>query len=404
MSTAGPVILKLPTAPRYQSLDVWRGVACLSVVVLHSTYYSPPDFHSLGIDWVGALLIRLCGEMWVGVPMFFVISGYCISATIDSCRRSSTASPSDYFSRRFRRIYPPYWVLLGITLVFEYVCERFIWPGLIVDGHTPSFGMETRSAWQWFGTVTLTELWRENIIGGQSNLYMAHAWTLCYEEQFYLVCGLILMLAPNRFFNLTFLISLLVIPAAAISYKAGIRGFFFDGQWLSFYAGILVYYYLNFATWKLKRCIEVALTLGIIVFWCDPANNWHRGSRTQQTIVALAFALALIWGHRWDAAIANSKTTSFLQSCGKMCYSVYLVHWPVSKPISHALYLCGLKSHFMTLLVTIPVCLVASILVGRVFHLHIEQRFLKKRRNPERSQKETGNLKFNVPHEILRAA
>src|ERR1700757_449030 len=90
---------------RYPSLDFWRGVACLMVVVYHSSFYvaGKGQLH-------GGIRLAFTGieYMWLGVPLFFVISGYCISSTCDSIRRKRHSART-YFWRRYRRIFPPFW-------------------------------------------------------------------------------------------------------------------------------------------------------------------------------------------------------------------------------------------------------------------------------------------------------
>jgi peptidoglycan/LPS O-acetylase OafA/YrhL len=95
--------LPIPRSPRYAALDFWRGLACLFVVVLHSAHYVYEALPT--IDPVGKVILLIISKMGVGVPMFFVISGYCIAATCDSARRKQY-SPGSYFYRRFRRILP----------------------------------------------------------------------------------------------------------------------------------------------------------------------------------------------------------------------------------------------------------------------------------------------------------
>src|SRR5438552_1862097 len=77
-------LLPEPRCPRYHSLDLWRGVACLLVILFHATFYAraggPPA------DWPGWAHAALHWG-WTGVPMFFVVSGYCIAASIDAARR-----------------------------------------------------------------------------------------------------------------------------------------------------------------------------------------------------------------------------------------------------------------------------------------------------------------------------
>src|SRR5580704_14100421 len=76
---------------RYAMVDAWRGLAALGVVCYHLGFESGTDF-DLG---------HAC------VMVFFVISGYCIAASTESCRRNQVG-PGRYMWRRVRRIYPPY--------------------------------------------------------------------------------------------------------------------------------------------------------------------------------------------------------------------------------------------------------------------------------------------------------
>src|SRR5262245_59887486 len=66
--------LPSPRSPRYRSLDFWRGVACLLVVVFHASY----DVRVADEPQPFRAIFRAVSYLWLGVPMFFVISGYCI--------------------------------------------------------------------------------------------------------------------------------------------------------------------------------------------------------------------------------------------------------------------------------------------------------------------------------------
>jgi peptidoglycan/LPS O-acetylase OafA/YrhL len=160
---------------RYHTLDHWRGIACLLVVVSHST--APSTWR----DTIG--FFPPLGK--IGVGIFFAISGYCIAAAVDSSRKREYGF-GNFMFRRFRRIFPPYWAALLMT---------FTWK-LAVYGPTSV----RLSAWDYFGNLTLTETWLRIVNGDPNvNLLLEQAWTLCHEEQFYLICGL-LLLAPARFF------------------------------------------------------------------------------------------------------------------------------------------------------------------------------------------------------------
>ncbi|WP_442772184.1 acyltransferase family protein, partial [Paenirhodobacter enshiensis] len=57
-------------------------------------------------------------QLYLGVPLFSVTSGYCTSATDDSTRLKGRGCAT-YFRRRFRRIFPPYWIFLGLVLALS---------------------------------------------------------------------------------------------------------------------------------------------------------------------------------------------------------------------------------------------------------------------------------------------
>ena len=403
MNSKNVVELSAPRSPRYRSLDMWRGVACLAVVVVHSIFYSHPTVDAQGLEGIAAVVMEGCSWLWLGVPMFFVISGYCISATADSSRRKSGAI-GNYFVRRFRRIYPPYWALLAISCLVVGVCELFLWPGLFADSNHPFYGPWSLSDWQWVGNVSLTESWRAQVVGDDRWYLLGHIWTLCYEEQFYVVCGLILLVAPRHFFTSAAVVSLLVVPAAAVARLFRIQGFFFDGYWLLFASGILVYFHVNYASKRLCRVIEGAFVLGMLACWIDPLHHWANGSIESHGFIAFGFALTLILTRRWDERIAGTRWTRPLQICGVMCYSLYLVHYPISKALSHMLYLAGLESNLVTLFVTVPVCLSASLAAAWPFHVFIERRFLNTSQSPHAKIANATSQRAALPIPSKRAA
>ena len=98
----------LANNPRYRLLDVWRGVACL-MVVLHHAGFAVMFESATGSPLEAWLKYAIVGFLWrmnLGVPLFFVISGYCIGASVDATRRRGMGSLA-FLGRRIWRIYPP---------------------------------------------------------------------------------------------------------------------------------------------------------------------------------------------------------------------------------------------------------------------------------------------------------
>lgn len=368
--------------PRYESLDAWRGVACLLVVFFHSSVYLACESFDAGVrahggsvfDW----FIVAAGRFWIGVPLFFAVSGYCIAASADSVR-SGSGGVGRYFVRRLRRIYPPLWAAIGLALAVTVALPAFARPGPTAEGMVPLESPLRLSVWQWAGNFTLTESWRPALGGPGCDYVLGQLWTLCYEEQFYLVVGLLLVVARRWFFPGVWMVTGLVLfnLSALNPYPVRVAGTFLDGLWLAFAAGVAVYYRLAYAPPALGTAIEVAvLALGLASAASEPNLFDTRQTLGKYNAVACLFAVTLCRLHRFDATLAAARATAPLRFCGRMCYSLYLTHPLVAVPTAWMCYRVGLTSPAATVLVTVPLCTLLSVGLGHVFHRAVERRFL----------------------------
>lgn len=362
-----------PRCPRYPSLDFWRGIACLLVLVYHSTLVHLAAQSRSGFSGSGAAgwLVDFTRYLNVGVPLFFVISGYCIAAAADNVRQKGQSLGS-YFVRRFRRIYPPFWIfVIGYAAVFVMI-DSLLAPRLVTTFPSNLLRPWWYSGWQWLGNLTLTETWRHHLIGGPRGHFPGHDWTLCYEEQFYAVTGLLLLLSRRFFFGGVILVTMATVAAMLVCASTGtdIGGWFFDGFWLTFAAGIVVYYRINFAS-RMQRWFLDSLLIAASVGSLRGLLPFANGSTA-----AFVFALALILLHRWDKLLMTSTLAAPIVWCGKMCYSLYLVHQLPTRALSAGFYRLGIDSNLEILLIVVPACVAVSIPLAWYFHLLVERRFL----------------------------
>ena len=86
-----------------------------------------------------------------------------------------------------------------------------------------------------------------------------------------------------------------------------------------------------------------------------------------------AVAAFLILVHPFDERIANARVLTPLRYCGQMCYSLYLVHFPVVFFLALLATLAGFR---LSPLVSIPVCGAMAIAASWQFHVYVERRFL----------------------------
>lgn len=390
LAPANAAELPAPANPRYQMLDIWRGVACLMIVVLHASFYFACDDSSAirAESPIGGMIHSAISRFGSGVHLFFVISGYCIAATVDASRRRSNVG-ADFFIRRFRRIFPPYWFALLFTIALVVAATTLGFGPMISDAGKVDTGVLPQpgglSAWQWIGNLTLTEHWRYHVIGNGELKLLGPSWSLCYEEQFYAICGLILLVAPRWFFKGAIIVSLFTVAMMTLAMQLGglhtFNGFFFDGRWLLFAVGVLVYHHINYS--KALRSLATPavllaafLSLGMLRYGVLRGATADTKARCFELLVAVGFGITLLTLHRWDRQISNVRLLAPLAWCGRMCYSLYLIHWPVSKLISAALHGAGVRGVWPTLLISVPVCLAASLAASYAFYRLIECRFM----------------------------
>jgi peptidoglycan/LPS O-acetylase OafA/YrhL len=358
---------------RYLSLDVWRGVACLMVLLHHaSVALSWEEVGGDGLEaWLRRGILSLL-KAGVGPPLFFVMSGYCVAASIDSFRRKGT-SPLGFLAKRLWRTFPPYWVaLLGFVAVVTGLDALGLGRlhGGLVSLELTSPATLTRA--QWLGNLTLTESWRPLVGGGEGNEFTRIAWSLCYQEQFYLVCFLVMVVAPRRFHAVLAAATVAIVGFRVFAWDSGglsrIDGTF-PVLWHEFAVGLAVYWRFNRAPsrgarWGIDLCLA-----GLLVVAC-----W---TQFESTAEAAALGLALIALRRWDERIAGLSWLDPLRACGRRCYSIYLVHLPICAVGNHCLYELGMTGFWARALVMVPLVSLASVGAGWLFYRGVESRFVQ---------------------------
>lgn len=163
------------THPKYRpDIDGLRAVAVLSVVVFHAF----PDWLQGG---------------FIGVDIFFVISGYLISTILFENLERGTFSFQEFYVRRIKRIFPALLLVLVACLVFG-------WFALYPDEYQ-QLGTHLAAG---AGFLANFIFWGESgyFDNAADTKPLLHLWSLGIEEQFYIVWPLLLWLAWKRKINL----------------------------------------------------------------------------------------------------------------------------------------------------------------------------------------------------------
>ena len=180
------------SAPRVYGLDTLRALA-IALVVLH--HYVLFVSHSDTFGWVGEI-------GWVGVDLFFALSGYLIGDQIFAAMRSGAGfSLRHFYARRFLRTLPNYYVVLALY---------FLWPWF-------RNGLELPPLWKFLSFT-------QNINLNPGTAF-SHAWSLCIEEQFYVLLPAAALLIASLRHSLRW-----TWAAVGLSFAAGmlVRAFMWD--------------------------------------------------------------------------------------------------------------------------------------------------------------------------------
>ena len=182
--------LPRPGGPRIGALDGLRGVAILLVLVDHLARALAP-----GLNGPAAARLARCG--WVGVDLFFVLSGFLITGILFDTRQAPGYF-RNFYARRVLRIFPLYYGVVFATLVL--IPWLFAHPGL---GHLLPHGgarlarsfeaLRPHQLWLWLYGSNFTQSFRS--IQWQM---LGHFWSLGVEEHFYLAWPLVVYFVAKR--------------------------------------------------------------------------------------------------------------------------------------------------------------------------------------------------------------
>src|SRR5580700_6952106 len=167
-----PPAPKLPAATRLPALDGIRGVAILLVLFYHLFRYD------------NSLLGRLSHHGWLGVELFFVLSGFLITGILyDS--RGEVHYFRNFYGRRVLRIFPLYYGFLAVAALLAPLLIKAQLQGIHTYIHY--------QVWWWLYAANILES-----IKGWICAAFDPFWSLAIEEHFYLIWPLLIALAPKR--------------------------------------------------------------------------------------------------------------------------------------------------------------------------------------------------------------
>ena len=172
------------SAAHMPSLDGVRGIAILWVMLYH--FLPLGDGDSVVVNAV----YELTGAGWLGVDLFFILSGFLITRILVTSRKHPGYF-RNFYSRRFLRIFPLYYGVLAVVLLT---------PLMLPALRTPEFTSQIWSSqgWLWLYGMNWHHWWHGEWLFDAEWIELNHFWSLAVEEQFYLAWPLLLWALPPR--------------------------------------------------------------------------------------------------------------------------------------------------------------------------------------------------------------
>jgi len=289
-------------------IDGLRGLAVAAVLFFHAK-------------------VPLFDGGFVGVDVFFVVSGYLITSIIVSDLRAQTFSIARFYERRIRRIFPALFAVIAFTTIVTIV--------IYLPSDLEGYGRSVLASALF---VSNFYFWRESgyFAAAAGTKPLLHTWSLAVEEQFYIVYPAFLLLI-HRLLGDRWLYCLVFVLVLS----------FLTNIWAVGNAPVAAFYLGPARAWE--------LLIGALLAMCPGPTTQHRLS---SEIAALAGAGMLVWsvvalsekstfpgynalvpcigtgliihaGTNGTSAINRILSIRPLVLLGLISYSLYLWHWPL---------------------------------------------------------------------------
>lgn len=331
---------------RITELDGLRGLAALAVVIAHFFGEVPGGIPNLSFGWLG-------------VEIFFVLSGFLIGGIILD-ERGRDGFWSSFYVRRTARIVPIYLTVLGVVLAL-----------------TAAFGWAEESFPVWT-YLTFSQNIYSAFSGSWDALWLQPLWTLAVEEQFYLLLPLIVIGLPRKALPWALLAMIVVAPLyrmATMPHGAGYALMLLPGRMDLLAAGVLVAWAVRNIDLKpyllALRLAPIPLLLTcpalILLFDSTVFMTWGQGGIA---LAVASFIAALVLGAPEGRQFLNLPVMRFF---GLISYGLYLIHQPVNGALHGLAFGNGPELHTLAQFAVTGVALLISIGLALASWLWLEK-------------------------------
>ena len=342
MEASGPSTPLAAASHRIPEIEGIRGLLSVVVLLGHADYFNHSPGGTTVIPW-----------FWAAMEIFFVLSGYLISDIVFQYARTSTNFYRTFFLRRCLRIWPLYYAVLLFCIGLTYIAVQrgwmpsvAVWPDLV-------------QCFVFLQNIELTE----TLLGGAPRHHgqpyaFGHSWSLALEEQFYVLCALLVPLFISRtnriHVALPFVLIATILVAAALR-LTGMHWWLLGARFDAFGLGMLLATMLRLASDPDQsllsprranalvrmafRCGGISIITVILLSYMVPIPElnheiWGQGATWQTALASMAVLIFSVFGFGLvgTCVIASGSPglsalrRPWIRFLGEISYSTYLWH------------------------------------------------------------------------------
>ena len=303
-----------------------------------------PEIDGLRAIAVGAVIlyhaqITILGHQpfkggFIGVDIFFVISGYLITSIIlKELVTTGSFSFKHFYERRIRRILPALLFVMLLSLPFAWM---YLLPSSLVDFSKSilySLGFSSNFYFHYSGQE----------YGAENGLLkpFLHTWSLSVEEQYYVLFPIILLITfkylkkyLGPILVIGFLISLFIAHWGSKNYPSANFYFLHSRMWELIAGSILAYFEffigIDRQGGKFRKFGTLFLSLGIILIALSVTfHKQYFPHPSFYTLPAIIGVCLIIWFSNKDEPITKILSSKPFVGFGLISYSLYLWHYPI---------------------------------------------------------------------------
>lgn len=345
------------------ALDGLRFLAILGVLLFHIINYIYQNHHNHELQtFIKNNVLPITKHGRFGVELFFIISGFIIMLSIENYKiKGSLVLLKTFYIRRFSRIFPPYFIIITCSLIFN------------------SLFLNTLSVENGVNSYLASIFFIHNLIyPGEFPFLSGAAWSLEIEMQFYILAPILFLLFNGQSNYLKILVNLILFLLFFlinnIGYNVETKSLLNYGHY--FIIGNILAFF-NLRRNYIGKHYNVSLITIIIIYIFINILNIKYNNANSLILLHKLFTLLILFASLYYILYLNKVkilNNKILTGIGKISYSIYLLNYPIIVLFGNSiLSITIFKNYYFTLILFTILFLALILFLSYIFYTTVEK-------------------------------